>query len=98
MRYHYTFLDSVEREGDVGLTSDTLHTQAELDAACKEAYRLALEHNLANPEAGEDGEVFDDPAYATPDDSQVLHYLTTAVLPDLVYVGNDGYLSTPSDA
>ena len=93
MRYCYTFLDSVEREQDIELTSDVFHTQQELDDASREAYLLAKEHNAANPELDEDGEPYEDDS--EPDDGQVLEFLTEQVLPDLEYVKTSGYLMNP---
>lgn len=94
MPYHYTFLDSVEREGDTELVSEVFHTQAELDAACLEAYRLAKEHNEANPDLGGDGLPYEGDDHE-PDDGQVLALLTEQVFPDLEYVRTSGYLANP---
>lgn len=97
MRYHYVFLDSVERDGDVELSSDTLHTQAELDEACREAYRIAERHNAANPETDEEGIPYGGADACPPDDSQVLQILKETVLPDLAYVPTSGYMSIPRE-
>lgn len=93
MRYHYTWLDSIDRDGDVELTSDTHHSEAQLEAAADEAYRLALAYNRANPETDEDGIPFE--GHDLPDESQVLHYLTTVVLPDLAYRHTDARVMMP---